>query len=384
MSLSLSISSRATRPGRTTGVGGALTTRLLRSRAVAALASPHPVDRYLELVHPMWAVEEVRARVVDVRREVDGPAPVTTLTLQPTSTWRGFRAGQFVQVGVEIDGARRTRCFSISSAETSPADTFTITVRAHADGLVSRHLATAAEPGLVLHLSQADGVFTLPEDLPDRLLMISGGSGITPLMSMLRTLVEGGYDGRITFLHYARDPESTIFREELERLGGRENVDMVVVHTRSGGERFTPAALAALVPDHREIASYACGPAGLVEAVREAYACPEEARDDSDTLQVEYFKTSTVAADPSDAEGTVSFSRSDRTGDNTGATLLEQAEALGLTPEYGCRMGICFSCTSRKTAGVVRNVVTGATSALPDEDIQICVNQPVGDCAVEL
>src|SRR5690606_36894555 len=117
-SLSLSIASRAPRPGRTTGVGGALTTRLLRSRAVAALASPHPVDRYLELVNPMWAVEEVRACVVAVRREVDGPAPVTTLTLEPTSTWRGFRAGQFVQVGVEIDGARRTRCFSISSAET--------------------------------------------------------------------------------------------------------------------------------------------------------------------------------------------------------------------------------------------------------------------------
>lgn len=377
MSLSLSISSRTPRPGRTTGVGGALTTRLLRSRAVAALASPHPVDRYLELVNPMWAVEGVRARVVDVRREVDGPAPVTTLTLEPTSTWRGFRAGQFVQVGVEIDGARRTRCFSISSAETTPADTFTITVRAHEDGLVSRHLATEAEPGLVLHLSQADGGFTLPEELPDRLLMISGGSGITPVMSMLRTLVEGGYDGRITFLHYARDPESTIFREELERLGGRGCVDLVVVHTRNGGERFTPAALATLVPDHQKVATYACGPAGLVEAVRAAY-------DDSDTLQVEYFKTSTVAADPDDAEGTVSFTRSARTGDNTGATLLEQAEALGLTPEYGCRMGICFSCTSRKSAGVVRNVVTGATSALPDEDIQICVNQPVGDCAVEL
>src|SRR5512139_3864199 len=104
MSLSLSISSRAPRASRPSGPGGALTTRLLRSRAVAALASPHPVDRYLELVNPMWAVEEVRARVVGVHRETEGPEPVTTLTLQPTSTWSGFRAGQFVQVGVEIDG----------------------------------------------------------------------------------------------------------------------------------------------------------------------------------------------------------------------------------------------------------------------------------------
>ena len=97
-------------------VGG----RMLRSRVVAALASPHGVDRYLELVNPMWAAEEVRARVVAVRREnadSDG-APVATLTLQPTSTWRGHRAGQYVQVGVDLpdSGKRMTRCFSISSA----------------------------------------------------------------------------------------------------------------------------------------------------------------------------------------------------------------------------------------------------------------------------
>jgi ferredoxin len=108
---------------------------------------------------------------------------------------------------------------------------------------------------------------------------------------------------------------------------------------------------------------------------------------DSDLLQVEYFKTSTLptgSGDAGDPVGSVSFTRSGRSGDNSGATLLEQAEALGLTPEHGCRMGICFSCTARKTEGTVRNVVTGATSALPDEDVQICVSQPVGDCAVEL
>jgi ferredoxin-NADP reductase len=380
MSLSLSIAARAPRVSRTPGPG-ALTTRLLRSRAVAALASPHPVDRYLEVVNPLWAVEEVRARVESVQHETDASRddaePVTTLTLRPTSTWRGFRAGQFVQVGVEIAGARRTRCFSISSSEVGGTETFTITVRAHEEGLVSTYLATRAEPGTVVHLSQAEGVFTLPDELPDRVLMISGGSGITPVMSMLRTLVDRGYDGRITFVHYARDPESTIFAEELERLAGRENIELTVVHTRRGGTRFTPEALTELVPDHAEIPTFACGPAGLIESIREAYG-------DSELLRVEYFKTSTLRPDPENAEGSVSFARTGKAGENTGATLLEQAEALGLTPEYGCRMGICFSCTSRKTEGTVRNVVTGATSSLPDEDIQICVSQPVGDCVVDL
>jgi ferredoxin len=112
-----------------------------------------------------------------------------------------------------------------------------------------------------------------------------------------------------------------------------------------------------------------------MEAVRSAY-------DGSDRLRLEYFKTPAVST--GDAEGEVAFSRSGTAAANTGATLLEQAEAAGLTPDSGCRMGICFSCTTRKSRGTVRNVVTGVESARPDEDIQICVNQPVGDCAVEL
>ncbi len=65
-------------------------------------------------------------------------------------------------------------------------------------------------------------------------------------------------------------------------------------------------------------------------------------------------------------------------------TLLEQAEAAGLTPAFGCRMGICFSCTATKKEGTVRNVLTGETSSLPDEDIRICVSSPEGDCSVDL
>ena len=109
--------------------------RILGSRALAALTSPHGVDRYLEQINPMWAATEVRARVVEIIRETSGEHPVATLVLQPTSTWRGHRAGQYVQVGVEINGARRTtRCFSISSAESDPGEQFSITVRAHDEG----------------------------------------------------------------------------------------------------------------------------------------------------------------------------------------------------------------------------------------------------------
>jgi ferredoxin-NADP reductase len=355
-----------------------LTQTLLRSPAVAALTSPHGVDRYLELVNPMWAANEVRARVVRVERET---FDVATLTLHPTNTWHGFRAGQHVQLGVEIDSVRYTRCFSISSSDLQEKltgdRTFTITVRGHDEGLVSKHLARNAEVGTVVHLSEAEGDFVLPSLLPRKLLMISGGSGITPVMSMLRSLVDFRYEGRITFVHYARTPEETIFAEELDELALRANVDLTVVHTRTGDKRLNELQLRGLCPTYLDTPTFACGPAGMIETLKGLYG-------DSEMLRVEYFKTSTITIDPDDATGTLTFTRSGEAAENDGRPILEQAEAAGLTPAYGCRMGICRTCTSIKTEGTVRNVVSGAESSLPDEEIQICVSQPVGHCAVQL
>ena len=367
-----------------------VTERVLGSRVLNALASPHGVDRYLELVNPLWAATEVRARITDVTRETDGDHPVATITLQPTGTWRGHRAGQYVQVGVEINGARRTtRCFSISSPESGPGEAFTLTVRSHDEvrpgqQRVSRFLVEEARPGQVVHLSQAEGAFTLSESAAtptnNHLLMVSGGSGITPVMSQLRTLLRDGYDGhagrRVTFVHYARSPEEQIFAEELQRIAWRDNG--VQVHLRYGEETFSEAALRALVPDFRDTDTWACGPAGLMQLLTEAY-------DGSPRLRTEFFKLSTRAATrTASPEGELVLARDGSTGTNTGEPILEQAEARGLTPEFGCRMGICFTCTARKTEGTVRNVLTGEESTLPDEDIRIYVSAPVGDCVVDL
>ncbi|MEO9325462.1 iron-sulfur cluster-binding domain-containing protein [Nocardioides sp. C4-1] len=370
----------------TTAPPASFAQRVLRSKVVAALASPHGVDRYLELVNPMWAAEEVRARVVSVEREnpdSDGPA-VATVTLQPTSTWRGHRAGQYVQVGLDLPGSARrmTRCFTISSAASVPGEQITLTIRAHDEGQVSKWLV-AAEPGLVVHLSQAQGDFTLAESpatpTNNHLLFITGGSGITPAMSIVRTLLRDGYDGRagrrVTFLHYARSEADQIFAAELAEIAAADND--VTVHLRHGDHVFSDFELRRLVPAYADTDTWACGPAPMMELVVAAYG------DDNPRLRTELFKAPKPAGVGS-AEGDVTYTASGQEAANTGATLLEQAEALGLRPEYGCRMGICFSCTTRKTEGTVRNVLTGATSSLPDEDIQICVTAPEGDCAVEL
>ncbi|MCF6379746.1 ferredoxin reductase [Nocardioides KLBMP 9356] len=356
---------------------------IARSRTVAALTSPHGVDHYLSRVNPMWAAHEVRGRVVSVHRETETPgAPVATLTVQPTATWRGHRAGQYVQVGLDLPGSARrmTRCFSISSAASGAGEAFTLTIRSHAEGQVSRFLVDA-EPGQLLHLSQAQGSFTLPVSPAtpgiDPLLFITGGSGITPAMSMVRTLLRDGYDGRagrpVTFLHYARSAEDQIFAGELERIASDDND--VTVHLRYGDAVFNELELRRLVPRYRDTDTWACGPAGMIELVRAAYA-------DNPRLRLELFKPPAVRTDS--AEGALTFATSDQQVANSGAPILEQAEEAGLSPVFGCRMGICFSCTARKTEGTVRNVLSGAESSLPDEDIQICVSAPVGDCVVDL
>src|SRR5579875_2264680 len=187
-------------------------------RVLETLATPHGIDRYLELVSPMLTLRELRAKVCEVSRST--PDSVT-LTLRPTRQWRGFRAGQFVSLTVDIDGVRRTRCYSPSCSQYRADGCIELTIKAHPDGLVSNYLVRSARPGLVVGLSQADGSFRLPDDRPDRLVLISGGSGITPVLAMLRTLCDEDYRGEVVFLHYATSPAHVPLRAELHAIAQR-------------------------------------------------------------------------------------------------------------------------------------------------------------------
>jgi len=356
--------------------------RLLASPIVESLAAPHGVDRYLELVNPTWSLGEVRARVTAVRHET---ADSVTLTLKPNANWRGFRAGQYARFGVEIDGVRRTRCFSPASSVHRRDGLLEITAKVNPSGEVTGYLKEHAKPGLVLTMSQADGDFALPTDRPERLLLISGGSGITPVMSMLRTLCDEGYDGEITFLHYNFTDQDVIYAWELADIAARHsNVRLVRAYTAQadGGELrglFCRDHLRATAPDYAHAETYVCGPTPLMDAVGELWA----AEGIEEKLHTEQFVTA-VPVVLGDAEGDIEFARAGISAGNDGSTLLEQAEAAGLTPEFGCRMGICFTCTTRKNTGPVRNVLTGEISDEADQEIQLCINVPCGDVALDL
>lgn len=348
-----------------------------------SLAYPHGTDRYLELLDPLLARDTTRAVITDIERETIDTA---TITLRP-NRWDGHRAGQYVQVTAEVDGRRQTRCFSISSSAHRGDGLLTITVKVNPDGVVSRFLANRATPGTVVELTAAEGEFVLPRRLPDRLLLISGGSGITPVMSMLRTLADEHAPTEVTFLHYARTARDLIFAEELRDLDARmPNLHLVTVFTRepqAGSHGLTghldPSHLEAVAADLDGVPAYVCGPAPLIEAATALW----QQRGLDDLLHVERFVLTPMTA-AADATGTVVFADSNTTVDNDGRTLLDQAEAAGLTPQAGCRMGICHTCIRPKIAGQVRDVRDGRLSSCDPEQVQICISAPVGDVTIDL
>ena len=346
-----------------------------------AAATPHGLDSYLEQVDPLLVTGECRAGVVAVEH---GTEESVTLTLRPNRAWRGFRAGQFVNVAVEIDGVRHQRCYSPACAE-GQAGTIEITTKRHPEGLVSNFLVDRAEPGMVVGLSAGEGDFHLPEPRPESVLLIGGGSGITPLMAILRTLLGEGYDRPIAFLYYAPSADRCIYRDELERLAVKHpNFQLHRSYTRAPGTgeldgHFSPTHLPQSDPDFTAAETFACGPPALLDAVRGTWANGLEHR-----LHVESFVPPSFVPVGEPGEGAISFADSGLEVTNSGESLLAQAEGAGLSPEYGCRMGICHTCTCRKRAGTHKNLLTGEVSSAPDEEIQLCVSAALGDLTVEL
>jgi ferredoxin-NADP reductase len=356
-----------------------LARRLLGSPVVDLLLGPHGVDRYLELISPTLTVGDARAEVVSVRRQTDRSV---TLTLRPNRAWTGFEAGQYVAVGVEIDGVRRTRTYSPAGSAHDRRE-LELTVTEHPGGLVSGHLLSAARTGSIVHLADAQGLFSLPSPRPGRIVLISGGSGITPVLSMLRTLVDEAHNGEIFFLHFARTQADWLYEPDVRALAARHPGVRVDYRTTRGDEprRLEASVLRALAGDAGDATAAVCGPPSLVDAAPGVWA---EVGGDPGRLLTETFTPPRVLVSGDAATGTLRFLRSDRAADIGEGTLLEQAEAAGLSPEFGCRMGICHTCTCRKAAGAVRNLRTGEVSDEENEDIQLCISAPAGDVALEL
>ncbi|MFI8933195.1 ferredoxin reductase [Streptomyces sp. NPDC053474] len=345
--------------------------------AASWLTSPLSPDDYLGLLDPLWSARHPSGRVTAVLRE--GPTAVT-LVIRPGRGWKGHRAGQYLPVGVQIDGVRHWRTYSITSP---PADPIAITVTARPGGRVSSHLVHRTGPGSVLRLGPAQGEFVLPRVLPDRLLFVTAGSGITPVMGLLRTLARSpGPVPHTVLLHSAPRPEECLFLAELAALEARMAwLTTHLTYTRKEG-RLSPDRLAALCPDWRARDAWVCGPPGLLEAVERSWTAAGVRK----RLRVESFRLAPFLPRESAVGGApVLFGRSGVEADaGASAPLLDVGEAAGVAMPYGCRRGICFGCLAPLAEGQVRDLRSGEVHGEPGALIQTCVNTAAGRVVLDL
>ncbi|MDX3385899.1 ferredoxin reductase [Streptomyces niveiscabiei] len=326
---------------------------------------------YLDLASPLRAGADLRGRIEAVRPETGDAA---TVVIRPGRGWRGHTAGQYVRVGVDVDGVRLWRSYSITSPAGRRDGRVTITVKAIPGGKVSNHLVRRVKPGTLIQLEQAAGDFVLPQAMPAKVLYLTAGSGITPVMGMLR---DTGFDDAV-MVHSAPRPHDVIFRRELHGLVAQKRLRLTEVHTDTDG-RLDLARLDELVPDWTERETWACGPAGLLDAAEKQWA----EHGVRERLHIERFRPSIVVT--GDGGGEVTFSTTGKTVDADGATpLLDVGEEAGVLMPSGCRMGICFGCVTPLKAGAVRDLRTGEiTEAEPGVLIQTCVSAAAGPCDIE-
>ena len=351
--------------------------RALQHPWVESIVRLSAVEDSLQALHPLMSLTEVRARVVKVVNET---ALTKTFVLQPNALWAGAQAGQFVRIRQEIAGRRVERVYSLSSRPGARRIAFT--VKRQSGGQVSNHLHDHLKVGDVLTISQAMGEFVLPAVLPAKMLLLSAGSGITPVMAMLRSLQAQAYTGDVTFLHICRASDDLIFALSLKDLATRWPALRLVLHFDESEGRFTTETLQHLVPDLNERSTWLCGPSGLMDAVHQHWADLSLAA----PLQSERFVAYTQL--PASAPGTpvqVRFVASQKGFTTLGAApLLVQAEQAGLSPKHGCRIGICRSCQCVKASGTVENLQTGEVSSAPNELIRLCITAARSDVTLDL
>src|ERR1700704_2778637 len=189
-------------------------------RALGTLSTPLLPDDYLELVNPLWSTRELRGRIEEIRRETEDAA---TVLIKPGYRWPGHKPGQYVRIGVDIEGVRHWRAYSLTSDPYRPDGLISITVKNVDEGKVSPYLVRRGRPGTIVSLGGVEGEFVLPDSLPEKLLFISAGSGITPIMSMLRHLDQSGELGDAVLLHSARRADEVIFGDELRDMARRND-----------------------------------------------------------------------------------------------------------------------------------------------------------------
>jgi ferredoxin-NADP reductase len=352
--------------------------RLRVLRAMRSLFSPLLPDDYLELIDPLWSTRELRGRIERIDQETPEAA---TVLIRPGYEWTRHLPGQYLRIGVVVDGVHHWRAYSLTSDPERLDGWIGITPKQVDGGKVSPYLVRRARPGDLVRLGGVEGTFVLPDPPPEKLLFLSAGSGITPIISMLRSLDRLDAVGDVVHVHSARNAEGVIFSRRLREIEAAHKG--FNLHLRITGEqgRVTPADLDDLCPDWRQRHAFASGPAAMLDALTEHW----QRQGDPDLLSMERFQPLVGEYAGEGAGGTIRFDKSGVEAVCDGAKpILVAGEEAGAVLPFGCRMGICHTCVGELRQGQVRDLRTGAVFGSEGEMVRTCVNAPEGPVEIAL
>ena len=348
-------------------------------RAVRAFTSPLLPDDYLELINPLWSTRELRGKIEAIEPET---ADAATVVIRPGYEWGGHEPGQYLRVGLDINGRRHWRAYSLTSDPWREDGCISITIKNVDEGVVSPYLVRRGRPGSIVSLGGVEGEFLLPDPIPEKLLFISAGSGITPIMSMLRSLDRDDAIKDVVHIHSARTRDDVIFGAQLRDLVERHKGYRL--HEQLTGEmgRLAPGHLEEQVPDWREREAFLSGPGEMLDAMSDYW----NDNGDCDRLHMERFQPIIGGENIEEGQGgTITFCRSGETVECDGKTpMLVAGEEAGLNLPFGCREGICHTCVGELRTGQVRDLRNGRVSGQEGEVVRTCINAPEGRVEINL
>jgi ferredoxin-NADP reductase len=311
-----------------------------------------------------------------------------------------FRPGQFLTVRVQLDGRAVTRCYSISSA---PAARGYLEISVRRQGAVSQMLHATVRPGSTLAVRPPAGAFVYPEADERPLVLVSGGVGCTPMISMLRHAIACDPSRPVVYVHSAKTEADVAFRHELALVARRHpQVRVVIALTRASGSpqfyagRVDEKLVRQVVPDPLQSLFYVCGPAGMIDgtkAILRGMGVP------APQVRSEAFEAAVASAraetpqrenapgrEPAPGAARVQLAASGKTiAIAPGQTLLEAAEAAAIEIPSSCRAGVCGTCRTRLVSGDVE-CEADAMSAEDREQgyVYACVAWAKGNCVLDV
>lgn len=324
-----------------------------------------------QLIDTEYRNDHIPVTVISIRNE---SSDMFTLSLKVNAPRDfDFRPGQHIQLHLKLDGRYVSRIFSISSphSDYKKRSIIELSIKPVADGLVTNHLNEDIKPGQTLHISKPLGDFTVSkETLLTPTLFVAAGSGITPIISILRSL-DRKYLNNAFLLYYNSNDASIAFNKEIQSLT-KYGLRASLINTTTNG-RLTTEHINDIAGDCTIQSAYICGPAGLKNLAEQSLdERSNQTTDPMPAIRSEHFCVEVPSENTAYSLNVIGKKDQQQLTQSKGS-LLDNIERTSFKPISGCKAGICHQCSATLMNGRARNILTNQLHTEPGEEVQLCI-----------